>query len=364
MADFSQLHHRIWTNQDFTNLTTHAQLLYLTCLSHPTITQAGVLHWHPGRLAQLSPTWTKQTIKTAGQELQQHNFLIIDEDTDEAFIRSYYRNDGILKQQNLATSAARAIQKVASRTIHHHITHELHRLHKEHPNLTGFNSPELRQYMADNPDPQETKNHPFHPTIDPNDGPPNDPQIHPPIDPQPHPSNGGSNGGSPTPIHHSPINSWVTEDSNPLGSAGTGASPDDDDPDSVHAATPASRRGLSLVAVDGQEVAAGGSELALSAGELAQLAADREKLGRLGRSGGWCETHEGLPDGEVPPCGACLRERELVQNRVKFALKRVSDARRGGVGTCTLCDEFGFVKSAKLERGEFIRCDHGLDLPA
>lgn len=109
--EFAPIQTRIWTNPDFTNLSTHAQLLYLTCLSHPTITHAGVIDYRPNRLAALSPTWTPENIEHAATELEEHHFLIIDRDTEEALIRSFHRNDGLMRQQNMATSAARAIQK-------------------------------------------------------------------------------------------------------------------------------------------------------------------------------------------------------------------------------------------------------------
>lgn len=204
--DYAAIKTTIWTDPDFHTLTPPAQHLYLALLCHPTLTLAGVLDWRPGRIANISTTITRTDIETTAHELEQRGYLIIDRDSEEAFIRSFHRNDGSMKQPNLGTGIANALREVSSPTLHTHITAELWRLYNDHPKLKGFNSGALREYMnqrpeiinnpPDNPPYEGANKGPDDPHDDPHDkgpdNPPNeghpDPEPETPQDPQQDPS--------------------------------------------------------------------------------------------------------------------------------------------------------------------------------
>ena len=391
--DFTPLATTIWTNHDFTNLSVPAQLLYLTAISHPTITYAGVLDWRPNRIAALSPTWDTDTIKAAADELQAGEFLIIDEDTEEAFVRSMYRNDQYLKMRNLGTTTARDIAKVASRTIHAWITRELHRLRDERPWLKGFESEELQDYMHRNPAeelaPKGDLNHPqtppqnggetghsenkthIHPSVN--------PAINPSIDPQKlknNPTNGGSNGGSPTTYNMQYttqsgvyVDQFVTKpdtnattphpDQQPEHPTTATSHPNhhechaphNDDTDPTPAMTADSApAGVSVPEAEPTTVDGWARLLEARQAQLAFFESP---------SASRCEEHVGVA-GVVPPCGACGAARRLAADRVKSLRIGVSEARRGLVGCCTLCDEFGLVKTAVSGVEAMERCTHGV----
>ena len=154
---YARLLNRIWTDPTWRGLSHHAQWLYIAALSHPTLSYAGVIDWYPKRLAALSETTTLEGIHAAADELQTAQFLIIDHDTDEAFIRSFHRNDETIKQPNLATRTARDITQITSLKIIHAVNNELHRLYAEQPELTGWKTPEMWQHLQHNP-PTETPN--------------------------------------------------------------------------------------------------------------------------------------------------------------------------------------------------------------
>lgn len=340
---YTKLLTRIWQNLDWRNLTHHAQHLYILCLSHPTLTYAGVLDYNPKKLAALSTTTTPQTIETAAQELEHTGFLIIDRDTDEALIRSFHRNDETIRQPNLTTRAVRDIQQVASTTIHHHIAHEIHRLHQDHPQLPGWKAPEMLQYLHDtNQTKTENNTPPNNPPQPPTPTKPtNTPKRRvPQRDPQrdaktyaqtyaPGVTEGFHKGMRHTgiPKHQSPSGLHNTNQLQPGADANSESA--EENSSEARGASPASRRGLSVVAVDGQGV---------------------EPSGR-------CSVHEGLPEGMVPPCRACGVERRRREEWVENARKRVSGARRAAIEGCTLCDEFGWLKSPS---GGVVRCDHGV----
>lgn len=149
MREFTPLHTTIWTDQHFIRLSNNAQLLYLTCISHPTVTYAGVIDWRPKRLSMLSSTWSIDLLEEAAEELEAENYLVIDWDTEEAFVRSMFRNDNYLKQVNLGTTCANDCRKVASPKIHTAIKRELRRLYGDRPNLKAWRSRALVDNMRD-----------------------------------------------------------------------------------------------------------------------------------------------------------------------------------------------------------------------
>lgn len=149
MREFTPLHTTIWTDQHFIRLSNNAQLLYLTCISHPTVTYAGVIDWRPKRLSMLSATWSIDLLEEAAEELEAENYLVIDWDTEEAFVRSMFRNDNYLKQVNLGTTCANDCRKIASPKIHTAIKRELRRLYGDRPNLKAWRSRALVDYMRE-----------------------------------------------------------------------------------------------------------------------------------------------------------------------------------------------------------------------
>lgn len=335
MSDYAAIYRNIWDDPQFLNLSTHAQLLYLTATSHPTLSYAGVLDWRPSRLAALSPTWTPDAIRTVADELEAALFLIIDHDTEEALVRSYHRNDNAMKQRNLGVTISRDITRVASPHIKNCISAELWRLHDDHPELKGFEAAPLREFMDRRPAPV-APNHPFDPTnqgandppIHPSDDPRIDPRIQGAIDPQIlenegaiDPSRGCSNGGSPTPSTYTkhPHQSGYGEWERSLGAdASPSEPPEDDSPDSADA----SRR---------------------PAGAVEDPADAR------------CVAHRGVPAGEVPPCGGCAAVRRRAEGAARIASGRASERRSAAVGGCALCDESGWAEAAD---GGVFRCGH------
>lgn len=327
--NYAAIQHTIWADPDWRTLSVPAQLLYFTALSHPTLTLAGILDWRPAKLAALAETWDRQAIEAAAHELEANNYLIIDHDTEEAFVRSFHRNDHSIKQLNLGTTIARACTPVASPLLHNHISAELWRLHDDHPEYKGFNSDELREYMNRRPPIHPPRAPHDNPRIDPSDDPSNDPRIDPSNDPQnpeiegsDDPSGGGSSGGSPKPRTTNPkpqTPSGYGEWERSLGAdANPSEPPEDDSPDSADA----SRR---------------------PAGAVEDPADAR------------CVAHRGVPAGEVPPCGGCATVRRRAEGAARIASGRASERHSAAVGGCALCDESGWAEAAD---GGVFRCGH------
>ena len=191
--DYATIQTKIRDTPDWTNLTTGAQSLYIPCLTHSTLTIAGVLDWRPNRLATLAADLTTETVNTLGNELEAAGFLIIDHDAEYAFIRSFHRHDGTMKQRNLGTSAARLITNIDSPYIKDHIAHELWRIHADHPDWAGFKSEELREFMDRRANMTPDTTPPTTPTTTPG--------LTPPTTLNERVNRGGANEGTDDPIH-------------------------------------------------------------------------------------------------------------------------------------------------------------------
>lgn len=87
----------IWRDPDFVATPADAQRTYLLILSQPTVSFCGVIAYTPTRWAALSPGTTAKSIARTVDELERRRFLVVDRTTEEIWIRSFVKNDGVLK---------------------------------------------------------------------------------------------------------------------------------------------------------------------------------------------------------------------------------------------------------------------------
>lgn len=157
MREYAQIHLRIWDDDDFRNLSVYAQRLYLLLLSHPTLSNAGVGDWRPARLAVLAGDSTKADIVWASRELQTSRFVYVDEETEEFLVRSFVRNDTVLRSRNMGTAVAKSIKMIASRNLKTLVIWELQRAKHEETIRKGLESKELQGYLNREIHPDEYK---------------------------------------------------------------------------------------------------------------------------------------------------------------------------------------------------------------
>lgn len=125
----------MWNDDDWRGLTGNAQGLYQKLLTHPTLTYCGVADWRPGRLAKLTKGMTAQDVIDGAVELQAAAFTYVDEETEEIFLRSFVRHDGLLKHPRLSISMANDFAAVASPKVRGFFVWELKKMHAEQPDL-------------------------------------------------------------------------------------------------------------------------------------------------------------------------------------------------------------------------------------
>jgi hypothetical protein len=145
--EYGQLRHDIWSDDDWLNLTVPAQHLYMTLLSDPTLNYCGVADWRPGKLAQRSAENAAKDTVVAALELSYAFFIVIDEETEEVFIRSYLRHDPILKNPRLAVTMSKEYGVIGSRKIRSALVHEVNRLKRENPDWPAWEKPSVRTVL-------------------------------------------------------------------------------------------------------------------------------------------------------------------------------------------------------------------------
>ena len=125
---------RIWRDQDFRALSVGAQRMYMMLLSQPTVNNAGILPLQIGKLTKGCDSTTEADVWIALSELAHGGFAYVDDDSEEIFIRSYIRNDGVLKQPNILKNALRCASAIESGYLRAAMAIELRRLGRDDAN--------------------------------------------------------------------------------------------------------------------------------------------------------------------------------------------------------------------------------------
>lgn len=128
------IHEAIWRDPHWRKLSRSAQATYMQLLSQKDLDCAGVLPLQISKWAKGCDNVTEHDVRADLAELQAERFVFIDEDTDEAFIRSYMRNSNVLKVPNMIKSALRAAKLVASEVIREELAAELRRTNRAEAN--------------------------------------------------------------------------------------------------------------------------------------------------------------------------------------------------------------------------------------
>lgn len=157
--DHARIHLSIWSDDDWRDLSPGAQWLYMHLLSSPSLNYAGVADWRPRRIARMANGWSDDGLERAALELEFAEYLLIDRDTEEALIRSFVRNDGILSKPNVAIAFCKAWQSVASKAIRGLIVWETLRLQSDAPDENAWSNensaPWLDELLEGTPIPHE-----------------------------------------------------------------------------------------------------------------------------------------------------------------------------------------------------------------
>jgi hypothetical protein len=107
----------IWQDPDFCALPVGPQRLYLFLTSQPNVSHLGVLPLTIRRWSKAVAGYTTELLEADLDILEDHGFVLVDEDTEEVLVRTLFRHDGVYKQPNVLLSAMSSVKAIASRSI-------------------------------------------------------------------------------------------------------------------------------------------------------------------------------------------------------------------------------------------------------
>lgn len=114
---YAPIYTSIWHDENFLALSAQAQRVYFLALSQPNITYCGVVSFTAKRWGLLAANTTPKAIEKAVQELEGAGFVMLDDDTEELWIRSFVKHNGVLRQPQLVRSMQRAYTEIHSPAI-------------------------------------------------------------------------------------------------------------------------------------------------------------------------------------------------------------------------------------------------------
>ena len=139
--DYAKIHVGIAEDDHLESLSTDAQWLYFrVLLPDPSLNHCGVADWRPRRLTVKSRDMTLERIHAAAQELDAENFALFDEETEEVLVRSYIRNDRVLRNPNVSLALVKAYRLIASKRLKSAILTEIARERRDHPEYTPWHN--------------------------------------------------------------------------------------------------------------------------------------------------------------------------------------------------------------------------------
>src|ERR1035437_6700582 len=118
----------IWNNEEFRALSCNAQRLYWLLYSQPTISLCGVLALTAGRWCRIAQDDSRKDVDPGLTELEAARFVIIDYQTEEVFVRSFMRNDGVWNSPKTQSAARDRVSAVMSSPLRRAIAVEMGRL--------------------------------------------------------------------------------------------------------------------------------------------------------------------------------------------------------------------------------------------
>lgn len=115
----------IWEDADYRALTLEAQWLYQAVLTQKDLSPCGVLTWTPKRFAKLASNLTPKTADAALRLLLERRYLVLDDETDELWVRTFLKWDGVLGTPNMVVSMAHAFCAIHSEPIRQGLAEQL-----------------------------------------------------------------------------------------------------------------------------------------------------------------------------------------------------------------------------------------------
>lgn len=119
----------IWRpDSAFRKRTVAAQQLYFVILSQRELNNAGAIPLMVSKWSRCAEDSTTAHVEKYLAELIEHRYVLVDWDTEELLVRSFMRNDGILKHPYTRRSALRSVEQIESVALRREAAAELIRI--------------------------------------------------------------------------------------------------------------------------------------------------------------------------------------------------------------------------------------------
>lgn len=185
--DHARIRLDIWADDNWRDLTSYGQWLYLHLLTSPNLSFAGVVDWRPARIAAHTAELSGVDVETFAGELEAGEYVVIDRRSEEVLIRSFVKHDGLMKSPNMAKALVKDHAAIGSSILRAVVVDQLARLRERQPGLKGWAAVEPllgKRSMT---------------TAEAFDALPRNPSGNPSTNPSGNPSSNGSAEGSPNP---------------------------------------------------------------------------------------------------------------------------------------------------------------------
>lgn len=113
----ARIHTTIWSDPEFIELPSGVQRVFVLAFSQANINTCGVVPYQPKRWAKLAPDTTPTSIRRAVAMLEDRSKVVVDEATEELWVRSFVKRDGILSSPNMTVAMSREFPSVLSPAI-------------------------------------------------------------------------------------------------------------------------------------------------------------------------------------------------------------------------------------------------------
>ena len=136
--DHARIRIDIWADDEWRDLPSLPQWLYLHLLTSPALNFCGVTDWRPARIAALAADLSANDVEYAAAWLEAGEFLVIDRDSEEVLIRSWVKHDGLVASPNMTKAMAKAHAAVGSSILRAVVVDQLERLRIAQPAQPGW----------------------------------------------------------------------------------------------------------------------------------------------------------------------------------------------------------------------------------
>lgn len=135
---YAQIQVSIWSDEDFKALDAELQHAFFVLISQPRMNLCGVIDYIPTRIAGCVNQWSTDDVERLVKGLEAERYVFVDRDTQELLIRTFIRNDGLLKMPNVAQGMASDYGEVMSDRLRKELDKELEKAFSDDPELGGW----------------------------------------------------------------------------------------------------------------------------------------------------------------------------------------------------------------------------------